>query len=72
LPACREASRACQPDPNRDLSPKNLWRRKEEEEKGKKEKSSPFGVNLMGSPVLYWAVQGKEEESYQNRTTWLY
>jgi len=28
------------------------------QEKKRKEKTTPFGVNLMRSQVLYWAAQG--------------
>ena len=34
---------------------------------GQKEKNTPFSINLMGSPVLYWAAQGKEEASEHNK-----
>ena len=58
LPACREASSACQPDPNRDISPKNLWR-KEEEENGTKRKEYAFQHQFNGKPSIILGCPGE-------------
>ena len=41
------------------------------EKKKKKEKTTPFGVNLMRGQVLYWAAQEVKSYTRLPRTQWM-